>query len=142
MAVALELALRYTRWGLSIRAVGSNEQSAARIGVRTTWVVGAFVACSLLTVVGGVMVMAQLGIGDPNQGVDYTLASVAAVVLGGAQPLRRPGLLFRRAVRRAPYSGNQFGHDVSRSVPGLAVLVYRICHALRGGDLFPGAAGA
>jgi ribose transport system ATP-binding protein len=30
------------------------------------------------------MVMAQLGIGDPNQGIEYTLASVAAVVLGGA----------------------------------------------------------
>jgi ribose transport system ATP-binding protein len=30
------------------------------------------------------MVMAQLGIGDPNQGTTYTLASIAAVVLGGA----------------------------------------------------------
>ena len=35
LGIALEIALRYTRWGLSIRAVGSNEQSAARIGVRT-----------------------------------------------------------------------------------------------------------
>ena len=28
--------------------------------------------------------MAQLGIGDPNQGVEYTLGSIAAVVLSGA----------------------------------------------------------
>jgi ribose transport system ATP-binding protein len=85
LAVLLELALRYTRWGLSIRAVGSNEASAAKIGIRTSWViVGAFLASSLLTVLGGVMVMSQLGIGDPNQGVEYTLGSVAAVVLGGA----------------------------------------------------------
>ncbi len=84
LGIGLELALRYTRWGLSLRAVGSNEQSAARIGVRTDLVVvGAFIACSLLTVLGGVMVMAQLGIGDPNQGVTYTLTSIAAVVLGG-----------------------------------------------------------
>ncbi len=84
LAVGLEIALRYTRWGLSLRAVGSNEHAAARIGVRTNWaVVGAFVASSLLSVLGGVMVTAQLGIGDPNQGVEYTLASVAAVVLGG-----------------------------------------------------------
>jgi ribose transport system ATP-binding protein len=47
-------------------------------------IVGAFLASSLLTVLGGVMVMSQLGIGDPNQGVEYTLGSVAAVVLGGA----------------------------------------------------------
>ena len=85
IGVGLEIALRYTRWGLSIRAVGSNEQSSARIGVRTDWtVVSAFLACSLLTVLGGVMVMAQLGIGDPNQGIGYTLSSIAAVVLGGA----------------------------------------------------------
>jgi ribose transport system ATP-binding protein len=85
LAIALEIALRYTRWGLSLRAVGSNEQSAARIGVRTNLTaVGAFVACSLLTALGAVTVMAQLGIGDPNQGIGYTLSSIAAVVLGGA----------------------------------------------------------
>jgi ribose transport system ATP-binding protein len=85
LAVLLELALRYTRWGMSIRAVGSNEKAAAYIGVWTGWtVVGAFVACSVLTALGGLLVTAQLGIGDPNQGVEYTLGSIAAVVLGGA----------------------------------------------------------
>ena len=29
------------------------------------------------------MLMAQIGVGDPAQGVNYTLASVTAVVLGG-----------------------------------------------------------
>ncbi len=85
LALALEIALRHTRWGLSLRAVGSNEQAATRIGVRSSAaIIGAFVACCVLTVLGGIMVMAQLGIGDPNQGVEYTLASIAAVVLGGA----------------------------------------------------------
>jgi ribose transport system ATP-binding protein len=85
LAIALDVALRTTRWGLSIRAVGSNAQAADKLGVRTNrTVIGAFLASSLLTVLGGVMVMAQLGIGDPNQGTTYTLASIAAVVLGGA----------------------------------------------------------
>jgi ribose transport system ATP-binding protein len=84
LAIALEVALRYSRWGMSLRAIGSNEQSAARIGVRTNrTALGAFIACSLLTALGAVMVMAQLGIGDPNQGTGYTLTSIAAVVLGG-----------------------------------------------------------
>jgi ribose transport system ATP-binding protein len=87
LAIGLEFALRYSRWGLSLRAVGSNEDSATGIGVRTnSAIVAAFVACSVLTVLGGVMVMVQLGIGDANQGVGYTLSSIAAVVLGGASP--------------------------------------------------------
>jgi ribose transport system ATP-binding protein len=85
LCICLELALRYTRWGLSIRAIGSNEESSWRVGVQVDWTaIGAFFACSILTIAGGIMVMAQLGIGDPNQGIEYTLASVAAVVLGGA----------------------------------------------------------
>ncbi|MGE0005356.1 MAG: ATP-binding cassette domain-containing protein [Parvibaculaceae bacterium] len=85
LAVALEVALRHTRWGLSLRAVGSSLDSAARVGVAVNrTIVGAYIACSLLTALGGLMVMAQLGIGDANQGIGYTLSSIAAVVLGGA----------------------------------------------------------
>ena len=36
-------------------------------------------ACRL----GAVMLMAQIGVGDPAQGANYTLASITAVVLGG-----------------------------------------------------------
>ena len=139
LAALLELALHRTRWGLSIRAVGSNEISAAKIGIRTSWVVlGAFLASSLLTAIGGVMVMAQLGIGDPNQGVEYTLGSVAAVVLGGAS-------LFGG---RGSFLGVLFGALLIQEVNsattflGLSqawqVLVRRVVDALRGGGLFPG----
>ncbi len=83
-AVALEYGLRRRRWGLGLRAVGSDIGAAFRLGVRPTRsVVGAYVASSVLTAVGGVLLMAQVGVGDPTQGVSYTLASVTAVVLGG-----------------------------------------------------------
>jgi ribose transport system ATP-binding protein len=85
LAIALEIALRRTKWGLGLRAVGSREESAHRLGVNTNrTVIGAYVLCSLLTFLGGVMLMAQIGIGDPTQGVSYTLSSITAVVLGGA----------------------------------------------------------
>jgi ribose transport system ATP-binding protein len=85
LAVVLELCLRYTRWGLSVRAAGSDERSAHRLGVRVNRsIVGAFVLCSLLTFLGGIMLMAQISIGDASQGITYTLASITAVVLGGA----------------------------------------------------------
>jgi ribose transport system ATP-binding protein len=85
LAILLEWALRYTRWGLALRAAGSKEEAAHRLGVRINrTIVGAYVACSVLTFLGGLMLMAQIGIGDPTQGVTYTLASITAVVLGGA----------------------------------------------------------
>jgi ribose transport system ATP-binding protein len=85
LAIALEIALRRTKWGLGLRAVGSREESAHRLGVNTNrTVLGAYVLCSLLTFLGGVMLMAQIGVGDPTQGVAYTLSSITAVVLGGA----------------------------------------------------------
>jgi ribose transport system ATP-binding protein len=85
LAVGMEIALRRTRWGLTVRGVGSREQAAHRLGVRVNRsIVTAYLACSALTFLGAVMLMAQLGVGDPNQGVSYTLSSITAVVLGGA----------------------------------------------------------
>jgi ribose transport system ATP-binding protein len=85
LGILLEYALRYTRWGMALRAAGSREQAAHRLGVRVDrTIVLAYVACSALTFLGALMLMAQIGIGDPNQGVTYTLSSITAVVLGGA----------------------------------------------------------
>ena len=84
VAVALEWALRRARWGRSLRAIGSDPDAAFRLGVRPgVTVIGAYVASALFACVGGVLLMAQIGVGDPTQGVNYTLASVTAVVLGG-----------------------------------------------------------
>jgi ribose transport system ATP-binding protein len=84
VAVACEYLLRRTSLGWRLRATGSNEESARRVGV---WVDGTFlfgyIACSLLTAVGAVMLMSQIGVGDPRQGINYTLSSITAVVLGG-----------------------------------------------------------
>ena len=84
LAVALERGLHRARWGRSLRAMGSDPAAAFRVGVRPRrTVIGAYVASALFACVGGVLLMAQVGVGDPTQGVNYTLASVTAVVLGG-----------------------------------------------------------
>ncbi|HEY4377286.1 MAG TPA: hypothetical protein VGM93_09005, partial [Acidimicrobiales bacterium] len=36
---------------------------------------------------GAIVLLAQLGIGDPAQGVGYTLSSITAVILGGTSLL-------------------------------------------------------
>ena len=88
VAIVMELLLRRSGWGMRLRAVGSDEESARRLGVRTTrTVVLAFVTVSVLTFLGALVLLAQLGIGDPAQGVGYTLSSITAVVLGGTSLL-------------------------------------------------------
>jgi ribose transport system ATP-binding protein len=88
VAFVMEYVLRYRTWGLRIRAVGSNEESARRVGVRIDrTVILAYVACSSFVFLGSVILLAQLGIGDPTQGVGYTLSSITAVVLGGTSLL-------------------------------------------------------
>lgn len=83
-AVISEYVLRRTGVGWRLRATGSNEESARRVGVSVdgTFLLG-YIACSLFTAVGAVMLMSQIGVGDPRQGINYTLSSITAVVLGG-----------------------------------------------------------
>jgi ribose transport system ATP-binding protein len=83
-AFGAEYGLRNLRAGWQLRATGSNEDSARRIGLRVDRiVVAAYVASALFAALGAVMLMAQLGVGDARQGSNYTLASITAVVLGG-----------------------------------------------------------
>jgi ribose transport system ATP-binding protein len=87
-ALGMEVLLRRSRWGLELRAVGSDEESARRVGVNVTrTVVLGYVAVSLFVFLGAVVLLALLGIGDATQGVGYTLSSITAVVLGGTSLL-------------------------------------------------------
>jgi ribose transport system ATP-binding protein len=87
-AVILEVWLRKGRFGMRLRAVGSDEESARRVGVpvNRTALLG-YLGASLLTMLGAVVLLAQLGVGDPGQGSSYTLTSITAVVLGGTSLL-------------------------------------------------------
>jgi ribose transport system ATP-binding protein len=87
-AFALEYALRYSRWGLTLRAVGSDEEAARRVGVRVNrTVMLAYIAVAGCVFLGALILMAQIGIGDPSQGANFTLTSITAVVLGGTSLL-------------------------------------------------------
>jgi ribose transport system ATP-binding protein len=85
IAVVLEVLLYRSRRGITLRAVGSNPAVAERVGISSGWArLVAYVGCSLLVVPASVMLMAQAGTGNPSIGDSYTLASIAAAVLGGA----------------------------------------------------------
>ena len=71
--------------GLEMRAVGYDERSAKRGGVRTNWVrVRALLLSALLAAVASFFVMARSPIGNATIGSTFALNSITAAVLGGA----------------------------------------------------------
>lgn len=85
LALVLEIALFKSRAGLTLRGVGSRVEAARMSGARPQLTsLAAYMGCSLLAGVAAVPMMAQVGTGDPSAGINYTLGSVAAVVIGGA----------------------------------------------------------
>jgi len=84
LAVVLDYGLRRRRWGRRLRATGSDYLAAFRLGAKPgQTLLRAYVASSLFACVGGIMLMAQIGVGDATQGINFTLTAVTAVVLGG-----------------------------------------------------------
>lgn len=84
-AALLELWLHATGSGLATRAVGFDERSAKRTGVRTAWVrARALVLSALFATLASFMVMSRSGVGNAQIGDAYTLQSITAAVLGGA----------------------------------------------------------
>jgi len=71
--------------GLAVRAVGYDERSAKRGGIRTNWVrVRALLLTGLLAAVASFFVMARSPIGNSSIGAPFALNSITAAVLGGA----------------------------------------------------------
>ncbi len=84
-AVLLDLWLHASGSGLAVRAVGFDERSANRGGIRTNWVrVRALLIASLLAAVASFFVMARSPIGNAAVGSTFALNSITAAVLGGA----------------------------------------------------------
>lgn len=85
LVVALDYLLCRTKWGRSVYAVGGNVEAARRSGIKVERIyLSAFVACSTLAALGGVLFAAydvsasnQTGTGDVN------LDAIAAPVIGG-----------------------------------------------------------
>jgi ribose transport system ATP-binding protein len=85
VALALEWALRRSRWGLELRAVGSRSDAAERLGIKVGRVqLASYVLASVLVVPASVLLLAQIGIGDGRPALPFTLSSVLVVVLAGA----------------------------------------------------------
>jgi cytosine/adenosine deaminase-related metal-dependent hydrolase len=85
VAGLLDLWLHASGSGLEVRAVGFNERSAKRGGIKTNWTqVRALVFAGLTAAVASFFVMARSPIGNASIGTPFVLNSITAAVLGGA----------------------------------------------------------
>jgi len=76
--------LNMTRFGREVRAIGGGEESARLSGVPVNRVkLAVYCMCSVLSVVGGLILSSKLRSGDPTVGVGDELQVIAAVVVGG-----------------------------------------------------------
>ncbi|RZK98074.1 MAG: sugar ABC transporter permease [Methylobacterium sp.] len=85
LVVGMDYALKRTRWGRSITAVGGNREAARRAGIDVRGIyMSAFVLCATLASLGGVLSAARLASASQQAGTgDVNLNAIAAAVIGG-----------------------------------------------------------
>ncbi|WP_410813201.1 sugar ABC transporter permease [Micromonospora sp. 067-2] len=96
LVLALHYALSRTRWGKSIYAVGGNVEAARRAGINVRVVyTSAFVLCTSLAALGGVLAAARLAAANQSSGGgDVNLNAIAAAVIGGTSLFGGRGTAF------------------------------------------------
>ena len=84
VAVLVHLLQRYTVFGYHLYATGGNELASRYSGVQTKSVtLLTYVLSGALGALGGILLIARLGVAQPSIASGYELAIVAAVVIGG-----------------------------------------------------------
>ena len=85
LAVLAAILLNRTIWGRYLLALGRHEQAARYSGINTDrMVIMAYVICSLLAGLGGMLFIMDISSGQPSGfGNFYELYAIAAAVLGG-----------------------------------------------------------
>ena len=84
LVVVLGIAYHRTRFGVWIRAVGSNERSARMMGISTKRVtVGVFVLSGTLCGFAGVIQVAQSNQAVPQSADTVMLTALAGAIIGG-----------------------------------------------------------
>jgi ribose transport system permease protein len=84
LCILIALLLRYLPVGQQIYALGDDANSARLVGLRRTRILMLVYGCSgFCCAATGLYLTARFGVGQPYTGINYTLASITPVVLGG-----------------------------------------------------------
>lgn len=96
LVLAMNYALTRTQWGRSMKAVGGNAEAARRAGINVRGIyLSAFMLCSGLAALGGVLSAARLASSSQQAGTgDVNLNAIAAAVIGGTSLFGGRGTAF------------------------------------------------
>jgi ribose transport system permease protein len=94
LGLVIAFFLNRTITGKHIFATGDNPQAARVAGIRTENIkLLVYTMCGFLSGIGGILMTARLGTGDPRGAATYELDIIAAVVLGGTSLMGGEGSL-------------------------------------------------
>jgi ribose transport system ATP-binding protein len=89
-----EFCLLRSRIGIRLYATGSRPEAAFVAGIRVGRVrFLSYLFSGLMAAVAGLVIAARIGSGDPQAGSQFTLSSIAAVVVGGTSVFGGRGTL-------------------------------------------------
>lgn len=99
LVVLFALVQRYTGWGRTIIAVGSNPTAVELAGIKTKqFVLSAYALSGSLAALAGVFVAARSSTGSATVGQMAELDAIAACVIGGASLLGGKGFVIRAVI--------------------------------------------
>ncbi|HBF39708.1 MAG TPA: ABC transporter permease [Firmicutes bacterium] len=86
VVVIFELVLRKTKYGNALFLTGNNRTAARISGIKVSKIViSTYVLAGMMGALAGMFLLSSVGTAQMQMGTDYTMLSVAAVVLGGTQ---------------------------------------------------------
>jgi ribose transport system permease protein len=85
IAAICHFILKYTVLGYHFFSVGGNETASRYSGINVERVrYFSYIICSVFAGIGGLLLIARLGVAQPSIAVGYELSIIAAVIIGGA----------------------------------------------------------
>jgi ribose transport system permease protein len=102
LALVTGFALRWTRWGTHVFAIGSNEKAAMLTGINVRRLkVSVYMCSAFFAGVTGILAAGWLGGVTTNLGQSMELSVIAASVIGGANLMGGAGTIFGSVVGAA-----------------------------------------
>jgi inositol transport system permease protein len=94
-AILAHIALRYTRYGRQVYAVGGNPEAARLSGLNVRRVIGSvYIIMGFFAGLGAFVLSARLNSSEAVAGIGYELTVIASVVIGGTSLFGGVGTIF------------------------------------------------
>lgn len=84
VAALMMIVLRKTRYGAHVYAIGGHKAAARRVGIRVdATIIATYAIGGTLAAVGGIVLLGQTALAQPDSATTWPLTAIAAVVVGG-----------------------------------------------------------